>query len=87
MYIPISQALYTKQNLENTNGGSTMTTDVPSDGLLEKIKDAISNQSPIEKTSTKCPHHFGYLSELPKNQPIPEECLLCPKLLECKTTQ
>jgi hypothetical protein len=64
-----------------------MTTDVPSDRLLEKIKDAISNQSQIEKNNTKCSHHFGYLSELPDNKPTPEECLLCSKLLECKTTQ
>jgi hypothetical protein len=64
-----------------------MTANVPSDRLLEKIKDAISNQSQIEKNNAKCPHHFGYLSELPKDKPIPEECLLCPKLLECTTTQ
>ncbi len=64
-----------------------MTSNVPSDRLLEKIRDAISNQSQIEKNSTKCPHHFGYLSELPKDKPIPEECLLCPKLLECTTAQ
>jgi hypothetical protein len=64
-----------------------MATEGSSDRLLEKIKDAISNQSPIEKDKTKCPHYFGYLSELPEDRPIPEECLLCPKLLECKKTQ
>jgi len=64
-----------------------MTTNVPSERLLEKIKDAISNQTSTEKNNTECLHHFGYLSELPKNKLIPEECLLCPKLLECTTTQ
>jgi hypothetical protein len=62
-----------------------MTANVPSDRLLEKIKDAISNQTPTETNKTKCPHHLGYLSELPSNKSIPEECLLCPKLLECTT--
>jgi hypothetical protein len=62
-----------------------MTANVPSDGLLEKIKDAISNQAPTEKNKTKCSHHFGYLSEIPPNETIPEECLLCPKLLDCTT--
>jgi hypothetical protein len=64
-----------------------MTTNVPSDRLLQKVKDAISNQSQIEKTNEKCPFHFGYISELPKANPIPEECFLCAKLLKCITAQ
>jgi hypothetical protein len=64
-----------------------MTANVPSDRLLEKIKDAISNQSPVEQNSTKCPYYFGYLSGLSKDKPVPEECLLCPRLLECITIQ
>ena len=64
-----------------------MTTTVPSDILLQKVKDAISNQSYIIKTKTKCPYHFGYISELPKAHSLPEECFLCAKLLKCITTQ
>jgi len=30
-----------------------------------------------------CPHHFGYLSEYPKNTPIPNECLTCTNIMEC----
>jgi len=30
-----------------------------------------------------CPHHFGYLKEHPKRSPIPNECLTCPKIMEC----
>jgi Ca2+/Na+ antiporter len=33
-----------------------------------------------------CAHHFGYLIELPKNTPIPSECLGCPQVVECMTT-
>ena len=25
----------------------------------------------------KCPHYFGYLANLPRGAPIPQECLLC----------
>ena len=39
-----------------------------------------------EKGSSKCPHRFGYLIKLPKNAPIPEECLTCQKLLECRNS-
>ena len=32
-----------------------------------------------------CSYYFGYLGELPKNTPIPDECLGCLKLMECLT--
>ena len=65
-----------------------MATNIPVDGLFEKVKDAISNQQPTEsenanKSLTNCPHHFGYLADLPKNVPFPEECLLCTRVVEC----
>ena len=65
-----------------------MSADVPLDEVLEKVKEAISKQSPDssnkeEKKQVKCPHSFGYLSKLPKGQPLPEECFLCSKLVEC----
>jgi hypothetical protein len=65
-----------------------MTTDVSLRRSLEKINDSISNQSPIgsekeEESQKKCPHHFGYLANLPKNVSIPEECLLCSRVVEC----
>ena len=31
---------------------------------------------------SKCLHDFGYLASLPKNAPIPQECLLC-KRVDC----
>jgi DNA-directed RNA polymerase subunit RPC12/RpoP len=30
-----------------------------------------------------CKHEFGYLKKRPKNEPIPEECLICKKTIEC----
>ncbi len=35
----------------------------------------------------KCVHSVGYLSELPRNQPIPDECLGCVVAIHCIRTQ
>lgn len=31
----------------------------------------------------ECPHFFGYLREIPRNTTMPDECLGCPRMLEC----
>jgi len=36
-----------------------------------------------EKGSSRCAGYLGYLARLPKNAPIPKECLVCPKVLDC----
>jgi len=35
-------------------------------------------------TDTECKHKFGYLQTLPKSAAIPDECLNCHKIIECK---
>jgi len=52
---------------------------------LVEIKKVIEKNSKKSKKMEegKCPYHFGYLKEKPKELPIPEECLTCPKMLEC----
>ncbi|MBX5326431.1 MAG: hypothetical protein ACQXXH_00780 [Candidatus Bathyarchaeia archaeon] len=30
-----------------------------------------------------CLHEFGYLKSRPKGKPIPDECLTCPKMIQC----
>jgi len=32
---------------------------------------------------SNCSHEFGYLSSRPKDSAIPDECLICPKILHC----
>ena len=39
-------------------------------------KSSVNNQR-------KCSHFFGYVKTLPKNTPIPDECLWCPSIVEC----
>jgi hypothetical protein len=35
-------------------------------------------------TDTECKHKFGYLQTLPRSAAIPDECLNCHKIIECK---
>jgi hypothetical protein len=81
--------LYLEFNFEDNDERNTMSSDVPSDDLLEKIKDSIAiyqktrESESSEKQQVKCPHHFGYLAERNDYSPFPEECLLCPQVVEC----
>jgi hypothetical protein len=33
--------------------------------------------------SQNCAHEFGYLKDLPRNTPVPDECFGCPKVMQC----
>ena len=41
----------------------------------------------IFSSPAKCVYYFGFLSTLPKTSPIPDECLACPKILQCMATR
>jgi len=34
-------------------------------------------------SNPKCLHHLGYLSQRPRGEKIPEECMTCEKIVEC----
>jgi hypothetical protein len=55
------------------------------DSFIETVKDAISDleSNKQSKVNQNCSHHFGYLANLPSDSSIPEECLLCSKVVEC----
>jgi len=36
-----------------------------------------------ESESSGCPAHFGYLANRPPDTPIPSQCLVCPKMVDC----
>jgi hypothetical protein len=50
---------------------------------LEKEKPAVKPPEKEGKGPSGCPHHFRYLAKRPKNAPIPQECLICSKVVEC----
>jgi hypothetical protein len=33
--------------------------------------------------SSGCPAHFGYLANRPPDTPVPSQCLVCPKMVDC----
>ena len=53
-----------------------MEVDKGEENETSKIEDAI-------KESVTCAHQFGYLKCRPKNTPIPEDCLICSKMIDC----
>jgi hypothetical protein len=50
----------------------------------EKLKFQ-GEKKPSGKDKRDCPHFFGYVRNLPKNTPIPDDCLGCPWIVECLT--
>jgi len=56
--------------------------DIIVDGL--KIVEVKPTDYPkVFDSPAKCAHYFGFLNMIPKDAPIPDECLICPKVLQC----
>ncbi len=36
-----------------------------------------------QKAPSECKHNFGYLGNLPNTADIPDECAVCPKVMQC----
>lgn len=61
------------------------------EGRVEEVSEM---EAPIQKrrakerakkeTAPECKHQFGYLRTLPRNASIPDECLGCERIVECK---
>lgn len=51
------------------------------EALLQERKVQESRKA---ETAPECKHRFGYLRTLPRNAPIPNECLSCDRIIECK---
>jgi len=47
----------------------------------QKSKTASSTQP--DKVFQNCEHEFGYLKNLLRNTPVPDECFGCPKVMQC----
>jgi len=65
--------------------------------LLEKVKNAFSQEEKEEREEKKedkpsseqtppfsCPHSFGYLAKRRKKTRIPDDCLACVRMLDCR---
>ena len=59
--------------------------------VAETVIGEIRNENPLrfyrknseETGSEACAYSFGYLRTLPKKDPIPDECLICMKVMQC----
>jgi len=50
----------------------------------EKIRDIKATEYPrVFESPAKCAHFFGGLNPLPPDTMLPDECLICPKVLQC----
>jgi hypothetical protein len=43
-----------------------------------------SSHDSQNRTSSECNHQLGYLASFPANASLPEECMSCDKIIECK---
>jgi hypothetical protein len=53
---------------------------VPSETFHERLMQESSRKEPEHE----CQHKFGHLRTLGMNTPIPDECLSCDRIIECK---
>ncbi len=52
--------------------------------LAIKEKEQLPKEPKPETDSPKCSFGFGYLKKHAENLPYPDQCLSCPRILECK---
>ncbi len=50
----------------------------------EKVHEARTGRFSQKETTPECKHRLGFLRTLPKNASIPDECLGCDRIIECK---
>ena len=50
--------------------------------LPESVTERVAEKKSDE--GIECKHDFGYLKSLPRGVPIPDECLSCRQIVECK---
>ena len=60
----------------------------PSSGADTDQSEAVGKgeEKKLESVGTiNCAHRFGYLSERPKKEKIPDDCLVCENIVKCMT--
>lgn len=60
----------------------TVTSDSEKVEVAEPSLERMSNKTPAN--NVECKHKFGYLQTLPRGTPIPDDCLNCHQIIECK---
>lgn len=60
-------------------GGYEIPVKAPDKGVKTGAHIDAGKDSPV----ASCPHHVGYLKTRSKNEAVPDDCLTCPKILQC----
>lgn len=53
-------------------------------GRFRKEKVKVIKATKKETDYLECPYSFGYLAHLPKSVQIPNQCMFCLKLINCR---
>jgi len=53
------------------------------EGKKKKEEPLVEPPEKKEKGPSECSHNFGYLASRARDAPIPQECLTCPKIVDC----
>lgn len=53
------------------------------DSTKKSDKGTGQKESGNEPSIVSCPHQMGYLKTRSKDQGVPDDCLTCPKILQC----
>ena len=62
--------------IENENNGSQ-------EGTFSDVEHFNGLPSQNKEKIITCYHHIGYISERNQKEQIPDECLLCPEVVQC----
>jgi DNA-directed RNA polymerase subunit RPC12/RpoP len=57
--------------------------DVSVDTSSGSITSISKTLNPVEVAPDNCKHHFGYLRLQDENAQIPDDCAVCPKVMQC----
>ncbi len=57
--------------------------DVQNEDKLGQALPTIEKEIVERPPKIQCTHHFGYLSQRPKKEGIPEECMVCERIVKC----
>jgi len=61
------------------DGGYEIAFRAPDKGVKTGAGKDTEKDSPV----VSCPHHVGYLKTRSKDEAVPDNCLTCPKILQC----
>jgi len=53
------------------------------DSKMKRLVSVEKSSDPGEVAPPHCQHYFGFLKGVGKEAPLPDECLTCPKIMQC----